>query len=876
MSVQSQIDRLNTIKQRIRTNLVAQGITVPEDTMLEAMAEQILSVAGEDGQRGTGLLSVTTAPSSYTTAVGGITPKYRMAISTIKTQAGVTEVLLGDTIRYSYYQYPIAYLDASYAYATTRVSIRGATGATGATGAVGADGEDGYTPVKGVDYYTPAEKEELIDSVVEQTKIVKVAEPPEFVNSLADCADTSKMYVLPNAHLAAYMTSEVTTEGSTVPNFTNLYDTSKGAYIKDGQRYSKSNAAFKAQASDCAVVVPLGLSYGTTNVTLRIQGATRTGASYYDNVYFNSTNDFSTTTNVFGGTWSGMPTPATVTESNGQITIVFKPNQSTWHYDWLVFHVAAGVDPEKLIVTLDEEITYTTTTGGTEIVTEWVDTGIEYNQPPDYADRVVAVEKKTAQLVTDVNVLKNKVNNIGGGAVSGPGGMDVFAFAAYPPSPQLPGDGSDEADFNTANVTTPEVYAYMDALWSRYRTYMVKQNLGKDSSGQHDYYRYVFSKAYWRAWYKENYPKMFAWQNGSTVVYSVSVSPRVGDTMYTTPYIGTAYNTVSAVNSETIGVASTRTVNGLVFTRYTDGDVEPTIVYTVPIAITSTYKGRTYTDAFNASHGIAEFTHEYIVDSQGTKFFRYPFEDKKLDKSSLFSVFILTNEHGNHGDSMIPSVVVMRMLKDMCNNADVPFLRWLKENAVVTVIPVGNPYGGYNNANGVNINRNYDTPGWAGSNTDPAGGTKEEGAFGAYAGSEIETQYIMNTIQQAKANVGLSGHGRGVPTDVLGEYNSSAMYQGCGFDVERMWKVEEALFSMYNFGFQPNGQHTTADQTADDAMTAGKSPSYIQYAGAVGGLIEIDDYEVGTLDSFTPLAMEQAYAEVLLVLQNWCEEALNK
>lgn len=46
MSVQSQIDRLNTIKERIRTNLVAQGVTVPEDTMLEVMAEKILSVAG--------------------------------------------------------------------------------------------------------------------------------------------------------------------------------------------------------------------------------------------------------------------------------------------------------------------------------------------------------------------------------------------------------------------------------------------------------------------------------------------------------------------------------------------------------------------------------------------------------------------------------------------------------------------------------------------------------------------------------------------------------------------------------------------------------------------------------------------------------------
>jgi hypothetical protein len=108
---------------------------------------------GATGQRGTGLLSVTTAPSSYTTAVGGITPKYRMAISTIKTQAGVTEVLLGDTIRYSYYTYPVIYVDADYAYMGTRVSIRGATG------------EAGKTPVKGTDYYTNADKTEMVGLV---------------------------------------------------------------------------------------------------------------------------------------------------------------------------------------------------------------------------------------------------------------------------------------------------------------------------------------------------------------------------------------------------------------------------------------------------------------------------------------------------------------------------------------------------------------------------------------------------------------------------------------------------------------------------------------------------------------------------------------
>jgi hypothetical protein len=54
-----------------------------------------------------------------------------MTISIIKAQAGVAEVLLGDTVSYSYYHYPVAYLDNSYAYFTTRVSIRGATGEAG-------------------------------------------------------------------------------------------------------------------------------------------------------------------------------------------------------------------------------------------------------------------------------------------------------------------------------------------------------------------------------------------------------------------------------------------------------------------------------------------------------------------------------------------------------------------------------------------------------------------------------------------------------------------------------------------------------------------------------------------------------------------------
>ena len=113
---------------------------------------------GEDGQRGTGLLAVTTAPSSYTTAVNGLTPAYRIALSTVKSQASVDEVYAGDTIRYSYYHYPVIYVDSSYVYCRARVSIRGATGAAGAAGSDATVTTEsiatalGYTPMNPSEY----------------------------------------------------------------------------------------------------------------------------------------------------------------------------------------------------------------------------------------------------------------------------------------------------------------------------------------------------------------------------------------------------------------------------------------------------------------------------------------------------------------------------------------------------------------------------------------------------------------------------------------------------------------------------------------------------------------------------------------------------
>lgn len=112
---------------------------------------------GENGQRGTGILKTTTAPSSYSTAIGSYKPKYRIELSTVTSESGVSEVLVGDIIQAGYYMYLVDYMDATYAYiSTARTSIRGATGAAGTT------------PVKGTDYWTEADRQDMVIDMTEQ------------------------------------------------------------------------------------------------------------------------------------------------------------------------------------------------------------------------------------------------------------------------------------------------------------------------------------------------------------------------------------------------------------------------------------------------------------------------------------------------------------------------------------------------------------------------------------------------------------------------------------------------------------------------------------------------------------------------------------
>lgn len=256
----------------------------------------------------------------------------------------------------------------------------------------GEDGAPGRTPVKGVDYYTDADKAEFSQYIA--SELAKRGQlKPEFAQSedwLKANGDTSKLYVLPDGMIWAYI--QTVTEGETVPNFTNLMDDPR-AYIKEGMRYSHSGGNFSTESGENAIVVyipdNIDMSKG---FTFRVKGWVW---NKYHTIYAGSDGATFPITSV-GGSFN-VNTPF---DENGAAYTTLTIADSANRY--IVFHSG---NAKNLIVTANEPITYTTTEGGVEY--KWASTGHAF-VPADYEDRIIAVENKATSNATKIAALESK------------------------------------------------------------------------------------------------------------------------------------------------------------------------------------------------------------------------------------------------------------------------------------------------------------------------------------------------------------------------------------------------------------------------------------------------------------------------------------
>ena len=690
---------------------------------------------------------------------------------------------------------------------------------------------------------------------------------PLFANSVAECTDITKPYVLPDGYIYAYMkyTEEVVIPGETITTPGDV------TYIAK-MRYSLSSAAFKEDDTYDMLIIPV-VSEGTDDL-VQINLAGMVYDSHWSSYVGVENNSFTGDVAVVGTTGDTMISIKSIPAGKRFVTLCVRANDAA--------SLGVTVNGEAFNTTVGTTETIgakhsqtTVTEGSTEIVEKkgFISTGHAF-VPADYEPRIIDLEAKAEDIDENtrrIDALESATDNL----------ADYITSIQCPV--QLPANGEDGSDFNLHTFADfgAGLNAYFDDLIARYPNYLVREYLGKDASGTIDMYRYILGKHYYSAWCNQKYPRMYAWQNGSTIIYSVSVSPRIGDSLYSTAYIGTVYGEVTAASASN----RSRTVNSLEFERNESGDVEPTVYYTPAY---NPYSQVQYADGSRFSN-IATLEGNTMTDNGGNTYFRYAFGDLRKDGTKPIHMTIIANEHGGSGEPAIPTVVTARLIRDLCNgklSSDNPIYRFLRDKVQLAIIPAVNPHGlnkyaidlsnGYYNANSVNINRNYDTAGWdyCYNNQDVDGNS----ALGAFPGSENETQYVMNTMVDSKAVIAMSVHTITASAGTV--QRTRCYYQGQnpngGYAQHKINAIAEDMDASYNLDFLPyNPLECPPDTTS-------KSPSYITQIGAYGGIVEFQCHDPLATDAeatektslFTDVVMEQNYSLLLKFITMWLSDYL--
>lgn len=196
-------------------------------------------------------------------------------------------------------------------------------------------------------------------------------EAPKIVSSVEEMTDTTKHYVLKDTNtIWSFQTVKTTTQPSQKPNFTNLANPNSSQW-KNGYRISGS-------ASSSGYVTGLD-GYVATNIigevavgdVIRIQGMDLTSNNAKVCMCLGADD---VTPAAEGVSTLAQLTSAATVISNTSEGAVFATQKSGY---WRFSGVLNGAS-EDIIITINEEITYTEVPGETISKQEWVDTGISY------------------------------------------------------------------------------------------------------------------------------------------------------------------------------------------------------------------------------------------------------------------------------------------------------------------------------------------------------------------------------------------------------------------------------------------------------------------------------------------------------------------
>lgn len=284
----------------------------------------------------------------------------------------------------------------------------------------GKDGKDGYIPVKGVDYWTALDKEEInTENVAFITEeLAKRGQlKPEFANSIEECTDTTKLYVLPDGNIYGYI--KTTIEGQEYAFGTENIDTcSQYIGTENSQRFAFSTNTAPASGTLKSITVKHGQGGKALKIAIAHTTEAQDGTLTIDNIeYINLTtksvlsNDYVRTyeykTDFFDEIEIKKGDLIGYEQGTGVVCQIYWDTDTTQGYrTYNATSAGTGYTLEQK--TYAYAISATVETEPTQEYA-WDNTGHAF-VPADYEDRIIAVEEKVAE---------NKVN-VGGVYVSVP------------------------------------------------------------------------------------------------------------------------------------------------------------------------------------------------------------------------------------------------------------------------------------------------------------------------------------------------------------------------------------------------------------------------------------------------------------------------
>lgn len=251
----------------------------------------------------------------------------------------------------------------------------------------------------------PLDEKYIPDTIARKTDIPESSGNVEFADSIEECTDTTKLYVLPDGYIYAYMTKE------NVPLFTNqlknAIDTDGTKYngglgYKTGWRFNSSKQEVEAEGQLITGYIPY-----TAGQVIRISGFNTSDKpnGYFQVCYGDFNVGFNGQMQQMDGNADGLtygPDPVV----SGAYMLTIDPATVTDTYlapallDSNTVYIRvniSGYNLSALKVTLDEEISYGTTSG-------WTNTGHAFI-PGGYEDRFATIEEQIASLAEGGNTL---------------------------------------------------------------------------------------------------------------------------------------------------------------------------------------------------------------------------------------------------------------------------------------------------------------------------------------------------------------------------------------------------------------------------------------------------------------------------------------